>query len=281
MFVLFRKLKYLVNDLFRRFPLVGMGVVFVPLPWVPGGVVVLFSCRFLEEICSWKKDSEGRVVSILVSFGSFSCNLVNVYVPTNRLERSTFFLSVHQFFFPRSRIIFGGDLNCYDNVLDKFAGNVSLSLDLFSFKSCFNFVDGWRSKHPRVSQCSWFNSDLSIGSRLDSFLVARDLLNSLLSCEISPCVFSDHDFVTLDVDLSHVFDFRPGVWKFNNSLLKDRIYCALITDLIDQHLSFKHVLVSVKDFWESLKELFVIILLFILKLSKESFRMVEFALQIV
>lgn len=105
-----------------------------------------------------------------------------------------------------------------------------------------------------MSQCSWFNSDLSIGSRLHSFLVARDLLNSLLSCEISPCVFSDHDFVTLDVDLSHVFDFGPGVWKFNNSLLEDRIYCALITDLIDQHLSFKHVFVSVKDFWESLKE---------------------------
>lgn len=44
------------------------------------------------------------------------------------------------------------------------------------------------------------------------------------------------------------------MWKFNNSLLEDRIYCTLITDLIDQHLSFKHVFVSVKDFWESLKE---------------------------
>ena len=30
----------------------------------------------------------------------------------------------------------------------------------------------------------------------------------------------------------------------------------MITDLIDQHLSFKHVFVSVKEFWESLKEVF-------------------------
>ena len=66
--------------------------------------------------------------------------------------------------------------------------------------------------------------------------------------------FSDHEFVTLDVDLSDVFYFGPGVWKFNNSLLEDRIYCAPITDLIDQHLSFKHIFVSIKDFWESLKE---------------------------
>ena len=219
-----------------------------------GGVAVLFSRSFLGEITSWKRDSEGRVVSVLVSFGSCNCNLISVYAPTNRLERSSFFLSVNRFFFPRCKIILGGDLNCYDSALDKFGGNVVLSSELSSFKSCFNFVDAWRSKHPRVSQCSWFNSSLSIGSRLDSFLVTRELVNSLSSCEISPCVFSDHEFVTLDVDLSHVVDFGPGVWKFNNSLLEDRIYCALITDLIDQHLSFRHAFVSAKEFWESLKE---------------------------
>ena len=105
-----------------------------------------------------------------------------------------------------------------------------------------------------MSQCSWFNFDLTIGSRLDSFLVTRNLLNSLLSCEISPCTFLDHEFVTSDVDLSHVFELGPGIWKFNNSLLEDCLYCTLVTDLIHQHLSFKHVFVSVKDFWESLKE---------------------------
>ena len=105
-----------------------------------GGVVVLVSNNFLGEINSWKKDSEGRVVSVLVSLGNFSCNLINVYAPTNSLEHSTFFLSVHQFFFPGCKVILGGDLNCYDNILDKFGGNVSLSSDLSKFKSCFNFV---------------------------------------------------------------------------------------------------------------------------------------------
>jgi len=219
-----------------------------------GGVAVLFSSSFSGDIGTWEKDSEGRIVSVLISFGNFSYNLVNVYMPTNRSERSTFFLSVHQYFFPRSKIIFGGDLNCYDSALDKFGGNTSLSSELSSFKSCFNLVDAWRSKHPRVSQCTWFNSDLSIGSRLDSFLVCREVAGSLSSCEILPCVFSDHEFVILDVDISHAFDFGPGVWKFNNSLLDDRIYCDLVIELINQHLCFKHVFISVKDFWESLKE---------------------------
>ena len=131
---------------------------------------------------------------------------------------------------------------------------MSLSTDLSSFKSCFNLGDAWRSKHPRVSQCTRFNANLSIGSRLDSLLVCREVATSLSSCEISPCVFPDHEFVILDVDLSHVFDFGLGVWKFNNSLLEDRIYCDLIIELINQHLSFRHVFVSVKDFWESLKD---------------------------
>ena len=62
-------------------------------------MVVLFSPRFLGDICSWKKDSEGRIVSVLVSFGSFNCNLVNVYAPTNRLERSAFFFLSTSFSF--------------------------------------------------------------------------------------------------------------------------------------------------------------------------------------
>ena len=158
----------------------------VPALGRQGGVVVVFSDRFVGEISSWKRDSEGRITSVLVSFGSFSCNLVNVYAPTNRLDHSAFFRSVHQFFFPDSRLILGGYLNCYDIVLDMFGGTVSLSSDLSSFKSCFNLIDAWRSKHPRVSQCSWFNSDMSIGSRLDSFLVVRELISSLVSCKISP-----------------------------------------------------------------------------------------------
>lgn len=87
-----------------------------------GGVVILFSSLFLGDISSWKKDSDGRVVSVLVSLGNVSCNLISIYAQTNRLDCSAFFLSVDQFFFPSCKIIFGGDLNCYDNNLDKFGG---------------------------------------------------------------------------------------------------------------------------------------------------------------
>lgn len=69
-----------------------------------------------------------------------------------------------------------------------------------------------------------------------------------------PCSYSDHEFVVLNFDESQCLRFGPGVWKFNNSLLSDQKYCDLISELISDHIAFKHVFSSVKDFWESLKD---------------------------
>ena len=72
-------------------------------------------------------------------------------------------------------------------------------------------------------------------------------------CEISPCTFCDHDSVSLIFDASDVFSFSPGVWKFNNSLLLDQLFCDSSQAVIDQHLRFESLFSSVKDFWEDLK----------------------------
>ena len=75
---------------------------------------------------SWKKDSHGRIVSLLVRSNAVDVNLVNIYAPTDLAERKIFFDSLLNFFIPSSVIIIGGDFNCYDNALDKFGGNVSI-----------------------------------------------------------------------------------------------------------------------------------------------------------
>lgn len=43
------------------------------------------------------------------------------------------------------------------------------------------------------------------------------------------------------------------MWKFNNSLLHDQSYCDFIKTIIDQHLRYRHLFVSVKEFWECFK----------------------------
>ena len=46
-----------------------------------------------------KHDSEGRVMSVLVSCGSQKLNLVSVYAPNTLLPQKTFLQNLHEYFF--------------------------------------------------------------------------------------------------------------------------------------------------------------------------------------
>ena len=48
-------------------------------------MVTLISSKCSDEIVSWKKDSHGRIVSILIRSNGVDVNLVNIYAPTNFL----------------------------------------------------------------------------------------------------------------------------------------------------------------------------------------------------
>ena len=80
------------------------------------------------------KKTHSRIVSILIRSNSVDVNLVNIYAPTNLVERKLFSDSLHEFFIPSAAIIIGGDFNCYDNVLDKFGGNISIHKEYESLK---------------------------------------------------------------------------------------------------------------------------------------------------
>ena len=89
-------------------------------------MVTLISSRCSDEIVSWKKDSHVRIVSILIRSNGVDVNLVNIYAPTNLAEQKIFIDSLHEFFIPSAAIIIRGDFYCYNNVLDKFGGNISI-----------------------------------------------------------------------------------------------------------------------------------------------------------
>ena len=55
-----------------------------------GGVAILLSSKFSDEIVSWKKDSNGRIISILIRVDEVDINFVNIYAPTNLTDRKSF-----------------------------------------------------------------------------------------------------------------------------------------------------------------------------------------------
>ena len=56
------------------------------------------------------------------------------------------------------------------------------------------------------------------------------------------------------MDLSSFVQHGPGIWKFNNSLLSNGIFCQQICSAIDTFSMFEHTFPSVVDFWEALKQ---------------------------
>ena len=203
-----------------------------PSYWSPalgkqGGVAVLVKEISPFEVLNWQKDSSGRIVSLLVKVADARFNLVNIYTPTNPTERKDFFENLHAYFYPHCYKIIAGDFNCYESPNDKFGGNFT-PYDLKEFRTTHSLVDAWRYQHKRLAQCTWFNAAKTIGSRLDKFFVATDLLNNPFSCEIYPCFFSDHDSVEFSVDLANVNNHGPGVWRLNLDLLNDEVFCSNI-----------------------------------------------------
>ena len=140
-----------------------------------GGTVILVPENSDFEIKKWQRDSSGRIVSILASLGDLNFNIVNIYAPTNLTERKCFYESLHDFFFPNTLKIIVGDFNCVENASDKHGGVFSQAKDLIDFRTQFKLIDIWRKLHGRQTECTWFNSDKSIGTRLDKFLIDPDL----------------------------------------------------------------------------------------------------------
>ena len=202
---------------------------------------------------SWKKDSNGRIISILVRIDGVDLNFVSIYAPTNRTDRKLFYESLHEYFVPASPLVIGGDFNCYENALDKFGRNISVGGECKSLKSDFVLVDAWLKLHPSAPEFTWFNHDYSIASRLDKFFVSKELFTSDCQSEISPCPLSDHDFVSFVFDIPDAAKHGPGVWKLNNSLLDDKNFSGIIRNLIPSHVLYFASFPSPQDWWEFLK----------------------------
>lgn len=150
-------------------------------------------------------------------------------------------------------MIICGDFNSYDNELDKFGGNVTLCSAISVRKANFSLIDIWRKQHPRLREFTWFNSDFSLASRLDKFYVSPDLVQFVPSSSVRPCCFSDHDLVDLILDLSEYASSGPSLWKSNNSLLVDAVFCDHISSRVADLVGCVPRFSSFQDWWEFFK----------------------------
>ena len=79
-----------------------------------------------------------------------------------------------------------------------------------------------------------------VQGRLDYFLLSQELNVQVKKANISPGYCSDHALVSLELKVNDIKRGKP-LWKFNNSLLRDKEYAKLVKDTIlkvNQQYSF-------------------------------------------
>ena len=209
----------------RWFSPFGYLVVSSPGSSRSGGTALLYRPNYeiVRSIC----DREGRFVLAEFRWRTVHFRLVTIYAPNRNPERDSFFEYVRGEIDALVPTIICGDFNTvWDRRVDRrgsdptSTGRESSSV-LRSLFQDIVAVDVWRKLHPDTKSFSWTKPDGTMASRIDLFGFPSTWTHLVLSCDIVPCPFSDHDTVFLVTSLPEPFPKGPGRWFFNISLLRN------------------------------------------------------------
>ena len=204
------------------------------------GVAILFNNTFQFNLKSTICDPEGRYIFLDISINDKSYSILNVYGPNN--DEPNFFelLKIKLEQVNNENIIIGGDFNVvqdYDidtlNISNK--QNTKSNECISKLKDDLDLYDPWRHYNENSKIYTWHNSR-NQHSRLDYFLVSPNIINQTFSTAIKPGYRSDHSLVIMNIKLTDQIKGK-GLWKFNNSLLKNEDYTNEIKECISDTLN--------------------------------------------
>lgn len=125
-----------------------------------------------------------------------------------------------------------------DPKLDKIGGNLQTKKNsretLQRLIAQFDVTDIFRYKNPNKRRYTWYQRNPAIKCRLDYFLVSDSLVSYCEKIDIINGFKSDHNAIVFDIKPKYYKHRGPGLWIFNNMLLKDNEYCELVRSLITQ-----------------------------------------------
>ena len=100
-----------------------------------------------------------------------------------------------------------------------------------SYISHCNLCDKYRDCNPNKKEYTRIHSHPYAATRLDFFLVSANLRELVVSSKISQSVKSDHKIVSFTINVDRE-KRGQGYWKFNNHVLLDDKYVALIKKVV-------------------------------------------------
>lgn len=232
------------------------------------GVGIVFKKRKNIRVIDELRDTEGRVMSVLVEWGGARYTFLCVYAPVDLRERKVFFGKLYQYVFPNTLLIMAGDFNCVSRNVDSSCvsgANREGSKELGYLLSDLDLVDGWIHLYGGASHFTWFGQ--GVGSRLDRVYFSRGLMGKFSSLFVEPLGVSDHDGVKFTLQGGGQAR-GGGLWKFNCDLLNDQFFVREMREWLEIELEL-----SVGSEWEEWSDLKNRMKKHIIKISKNRARM--------
>ena len=182
------------------------------------------------------KDIDGRIIAIDVICNDVSFSICNVYAPTSHQLQGKFLQILNEFLTSNlniTQLIVGGDWNVTLENIDKRGGTqwkqTAYRNSVVSMMHNLDLIDIFRKLKPNTKSYSYESKFFKVKSRIDYFLIANNLTNLVQNVGTKTAITPDHKAIKLC--LKPFKSTRgPGLWKFNNSLLKDAEYVNLISD---------------------------------------------------
>ena len=117
-----------------------------------------------------------------------------------------------------------------------------------------DLVDIQRERHPNVNKFFYSSKALKLKSRIDFFLLAKELKKYVSKADIQTSIAPDHNLIYLSLNLPQETSRIPGgFWKFNNTLLEDNEYVEKIKRIYPQLRERYKTVVDIQMLWELLK----------------------------
>ena len=148
-------------------------------------------------------------------------------------------------------VIIGGDFNfVMDTENDCFGyareNNVNAKRKFISSCKKHSLIDVCREHNPNKQQFTWHLSNSSKGARLDMFFVSEHLSSVCSNLQIIPGYRTDHNMISMNIQTGE--SRGPGLWEFNESLLKDEEYIRIVNECICRTIEESALPVYTRDF---------------------------------
>ena len=200
------------------------------------GVAILINSNFEFEFLKEKKVKGGNILAIEINIEKVRFTLINIYGPNT--DQPEFFELIKDGIleFENENIVICGDFNLVQNpTLDtynyKHLNHPKARERLIQIMLDLNIVDYYRVIFPEKRSFTWRKRNPIKQARLDYFLIADQLQNIVTNIFTQPSYRSDHSAVIIELKLD-TFTKGKGLWKFNNSLLKDKEYVEKVKQTI-------------------------------------------------